>query len=358
MPGPVVQPSPSARQEQQRLGGAATVRSEQGGLDWEISGDVQRQSAAYRDPNPPLGPPYRERVRVESFGFWGSGSARLVGLRLEGGTEVRGYGVSSTMLSEETPDSHRTAGTWLAASWQRRVDDATSLSVSPGLRVDWSSLVDGLLASPEASASLSGQRFAARLSVGNAFSPPSLADHFCQEGVLARPNPNLEPERVRGEVEGTVALRKAEIGPAAVGLRLSAFRADVDGMILWLPDHRFVWQPNNFDVDRRGWEAEADVRFPGDRVRARVSVSGSWTAISISSAGTESPPACRISTVFSPQPPEGTVTKLPVERATVGVRSSKSTVSFNTNPPTVAARRTVIESRRTTPMTEETPRRS
>ncbi|NIP60358.1 MAG: TonB-dependent receptor, partial [Gemmatimonadetes bacterium] len=273
MPGPTAQPSPRARQDQQRVGGVVTAEGGEGPLDWRLSGDLQQQSATYWDPDPPVGAPYDERVEVDALGLRGSVGARLAGLRLDGGVELRGYGVGSTMLGAGAPDGHRTAGIWVAADWSRRVGDDLFLSVAPGLRLDWSSLLDGLLASPEVSASLSGRRFAAHLSVGNAFSPPSLADQFFQEGVLASPNPNLEPEHLRGDVEGTVELRDAKVGPATLGLRISTFRSDVDGMILWMPDHRFVWQPDNFDVDRRGWEAEANLRLPDDRARARLSVS-------------------------------------------------------------------------------------
>lgn len=273
MPGPVVQPSPRASQDQQRIGGALTVEGRGGSPEWELSADVQRQSAAFRDPDPPVGAPYDEEVDVDALGLRGTAGTRIADVHLEGGVEVRDYRVASTMLGPGTPDGQRTAGVWAAADWSRSVGDGLSLSVAPGLRADWSSLLDAPQASPEVSVSLSAGRFAARLSAGNAFSPPSLADQFFQEGVLARPNPDLEPERVRGEVEGTVELREATLGPASVALRVSAFRSDVEGMILWMPDHRFVWQPDNFDVARRGWEAEASVRLPDDRLRTRLSVS-------------------------------------------------------------------------------------
>jgi outer membrane cobalamin receptor len=99
-------------------------------------------------------------------------------------------------------------------------------------------------------------------SLGAGYAPPSLADQFFHEGVLVRPNPSLRPERVRHELEVRAALRDTRVGVVDVGGELAAYRADVNGMILWLPDFRFIWSPSNFDVRRRGWEMSGRLMVP------------------------------------------------------------------------------------------------
>ena len=51
---------------------------------------------------------------------------------------------------------------------------------------------------------------------------------------------------------------------ASVGLNL--FAADINGMILWSPDFRYIWSPNNFDVNRRGGELNVHVSPQGSHV--------------------------------------------------------------------------------------------
>ena len=88
----------------------------------------------------------------------------------------------------------------------------------------------------------------------SAFSPPTAGDQYFRSGFAIAPNPALEPERVPAEVELSAS---ADVRAGGVPLHVgaSAFRADVDGMIVWAPDFRFVWSPRNRDVRRRGAEA-------------------------------------------------------------------------------------------------------
>jgi outer membrane cobalamin receptor len=91
--------------------------------------------------------------------------------------------------------------------------------------------------------------------------------------VRARPNPDLRAERVRGELEGGVTATGVPLGRARLDAGVTAFRADVDGMILWFPDYQFVWSPNNYDVRRAGVEITGAVRLPGPGIEVNGAIS-------------------------------------------------------------------------------------
>jgi vitamin B12 transporter len=115
-------------------------------------------------------------------------------------------------------------------------------------------------------------RTSATLAVGSAVTPPVLADLFFREGVGVRLNPDLRPERVRWEVE-TGLRRELGVG-TSVGVRL--FAGQVQDMIVWAPDFRFVWSPRNFDVRRRGaeltlaWRPREELRLSGGATYSAV----------------------------------------------------------------------------------------
>jgi outer membrane cobalamin receptor len=113
--------------------------------------------------------------------------------------------------------------------------------------------------SPRAGVTVSRARASISAFTGGAYAPPSLADQFFHEGVLVRANPSLKPERVRREVEIRAAVRDVDAGPLTVSGEAAAYRADVTGMILWLPNFQFIWSPSNFDVRRTGWELSGGV---------------------------------------------------------------------------------------------------
>jgi outer membrane cobalamin receptor len=133
--------------------------------------------------------------------------------------------------------------------------------------------------SPRVSGSATRGVLAASASIGGGYAPPSLADQFFHEGVLVRPNPNLRAERTRNDVEVRAGVHELSVGRARLTAEAAAFRADVDGMILWLPDYQFVWSPSNNDVRRAGGEliARADLDL--------VSVQGTLTRANVSYAG-------------------------------------------------------------------------
>jgi outer membrane cobalamin receptor len=274
MPGPVTSPTPTARQVQRRVMGtaAATVTA---GPRWSVSLDGQRQEVRFADPAPPAGSPYAETTVAR-----GAGSAVTVSdsagvLAVEGGIEGRLLDISSSTLVEGAPADQRSLGAWFAATGRTGVGEGWSASVSGALRVDGHTALSGAELSPRLAASLSGDRWTLRASVGSGFSPPSPADQYFQEGVLVRPNPALEPERVKGEVVLGADLELLTTRSLSIDGTLDLYRADVEDMILWFPDHRFVWSPDNFDVRRRGWEAGVDLAVAPARSRLRIAAARS-----------------------------------------------------------------------------------
>jgi outer membrane cobalamin receptor len=91
--------------------------------------------------------------------------------------------------------------------------------------------------------------------------------------VGVRPNPELQGERVPGELEAGLSLRGGDGWEGRVAL--AAWVGDVRGMIVWAPDHRFVWSPTNVDVLRRGLEASGELGLPLGS--GRLALSGQWT---------------------------------------------------------------------------------
>ncbi|MBW3656397.1 MAG: TonB-dependent receptor, partial [Gemmatimonadetes bacterium] len=270
MPGSIVQSAPSARQWQDRRSAHLGASGRRGALGWTLGLDAAGQRARYHDPDPPFGAAYDHQVEVRTAGASASATALVPGGVLVAGIDARGIGFAATMLADDAPTGRTLAGGWASGRFSRTVS-GLGLELSPGVRVDGGAPGDPTFVSARLGASAAVSRWTARLAVGNAYSPPSLADQFFQEGVMVRPNPDLRPERVRAEVEGSLAVRDLALAGVRVDGELAAYRADVDGMILWSPDHRFVWSPANFDVRRRGGEASVQARFRGAELRASAS---------------------------------------------------------------------------------------
>jgi outer membrane cobalamin receptor len=271
MPGSVVQPSPHARQSQTR--GSVAVLGRAGGerVGSRLTLDLSWHQAAYRDTAPTGAPAFDEEVDATGIGAMWKGFLGLGPARLEAGVEARRLNVTASSLSDDAPTAQTSVGTWLSTT-ARAAPGAWRLQATPSVRLDHHSLAGGAVLSPRLDLSAGRGPFTGRVALASGFSPPSLADLFFQEGVLVEPNPGLRPERVRGEVEAGVDARFAP-GRTELDLGFRGFRADVDDMILWSPDFRFVWSPANVDVSRHGWEAVAGLRVPALRTRVSGSVS-------------------------------------------------------------------------------------
>jgi outer membrane cobalamin receptor len=104
-----------------------------------------------------------------------------------------------------------------------------------------------------------------RLAHRTAFSPPGLGDQFFRSGIGIEANPELRAERA-DELELGVRWQRT-----AISVEAAAFTGGIDDLIVWAPDYRFVWSPQNENVARRGAELSGRAR------RAHWQASASFT---------------------------------------------------------------------------------
>ncbi len=263
VPGSIAAPSLEARNTDEHVAGGVDARADHGIVRWTADLEAEHQRTTFVDTNPPIGAPYNDRIGASSLSALASVGTGGPRLSASAGVEARWIDISATALSANAPASEHEDGIWTRVEASQPVGRAVTLGAEAGARVDWSSLLDGPQFSPRVGVSASHGPLTLHVSVGNGFAPPALADQYFHEGVQVQPNPNLKPEEVRGEVEGRLTLHEIAVGPLLrVSGDVAAYRADVDGMILWFPDFRFVWSPNNFDVHCSGWDGSLALTLP------------------------------------------------------------------------------------------------
>ncbi|HEV7705560.1 MAG TPA: TonB-dependent receptor [Gemmatimonadaceae bacterium] len=270
--GTIVQPSASGRESNMRVGGGADARRTLGPLTLTALADLSHERATFIDPTPPFGAAYDDTI--SATGLEASATATVGGAASSAmlGGELRTLDVAATSLAPGAPHFQRLLGAFASYHASHYLESSRLVvAADASARVDNSSLDDHTAFSPRIGASLSRGVVTLSASVGNGYSPPTLADQFFQEGVLVRANPALRPERTRADVEGRVSVHDVGAGPFVLAGSAAVFRANIDGMILWLPDFRYIWSPTNFDVHRSGFELAAD---------------GSWTAPHLELSGT------------------------------------------------------------------------
>ena len=296
MPGSIVQPSLTARQTQRRVGLTSTATRAIGigadqhtPLSVRAALGVQRQRSTFIDKTPPFGAPYDQRQAVNSALTSFDATTTVRQLTLLAGVEARRLDVSGNALTDSTGRVVATGGLWAAAS--RSFHSGTniasardrdiggdagdwSVDVGSGVRADVGTLWRGAYLSPDVHATARHRRLRVGAAWRSAFSAPSLGDLFFQEGVQVRANPTLRPERVRGEWTASVDAEPFTLAGLRTTIAVSGFRGDVDDLILWSPDFRFVWSPNNFDVSRRGIETSLRVALPSNAAALTLTGTG------------------------------------------------------------------------------------
>lgn len=275
MPGTIVQQSLSATQAQRRVSGGVSSRADLGGVTWTVDAGVQRQHAGFRDSLPPFGGAYDDSLRATTVEV--QSAAAVVRGAFDGsvGVDLRLLDVDGSALAATAPGSRHYGGLWTSLALRRPWGTDGTVQLSAGARGDVGSGVGDAVVSPKVTVGAQRGAWGVTASWGMSFSPPSLGDQFFQEGVQVRANPNLAPERVRSEFTLALELREQRVLGAAVRAALTGFAANVDGMILWTPDFRYVWSPANFNIRRRGAEAELGVRLPNGR--AGLTMNGAFT---------------------------------------------------------------------------------
>jgi len=274
--GTIVQQSLTGREKNARTTGSADVRWQHGRVLWTANGDLTRERAAFADPSPPFGGTYDDVVDATASTLSTSATIDFGAAALSLGGEARTLKVESTMLAANAPNKQRLAGAWGSVRLVRLALPGNSeLTAEASGRRDWNSLLGSDNVSPRFGVTLSHGAFVATGAVGSAYSPPSLADQFFHEGVLVRPNPELQPERVHRDLSVRVAMHDVDAGPLTVRGSAGAYGADIDGMILWLPNFRYVWSPSNFDVRRSGWDVQGRIAVSAIGVDVQGTLSGS-----------------------------------------------------------------------------------
>ena len=296
-PGTIAQPSLTGRQHHLRHGVSARLepaRAAASALGGSARASVQWQRAEHADPDPPFGSPYDTRTRVRRAdvdleGWWRRAPAAMSRPASRPAAPVVRFGlhaarldVESTVLTAAALDLDE-LGAWARVEHGLRPAPGVRLDVGAAVRVDRHDLVDGAVFSPAADAALARGGTTIDVRWGRGFSPPGLGDLFFQEGVLVEPNPDLAPERVRSEVSVHLSQRWSLRGSAGE-VRAGVYRADLDDMILWFPDHRFVWSPDNHDVARRGLELGASAELPALGRTHVLAAGAAWSEVEYTGA--------------------------------------------------------------------------
>ncbi len=250
IPGKTFQQADSAEQRVVRSSGVVTAHADY--EDTRLEGTIGTTwlRSRYRDPAPPVGVPFDEETRVFQ------GTVRLEAFRAGRMAWRAGGSLDLVRVRAEALGDDREKRPTFAGVHGGLAFRATPTTLFTGtVRLDGGSGISPV-ASHEVAVSWLGEHWRLDLAHRSSFSPPALSDQFLREGVGVRANPDLAPERVPSEWHVGAEWRSL---PLAAGASL--FAGDVRGMIVWLPDFRFVWSPRNTDVRRRGGEAWVDARF-------------------------------------------------------------------------------------------------
>ncbi|MFW5905094.1 MAG: hypothetical protein ACOCUZ_02645, partial [bacterium] len=268
IPGKSFAPSDSARQRESGLTATARWTHRLQDLSTTLQLHHRLRRARFRDPAPPLGPPFDHLTDLTETGvLWRTEASPA------GRTDVL---ARPAVGLEASVDRRRLRSDVLEDSGARTTLDAAVATygsaalprlpatpvVGAAVRGHRDGLSDSWLGAHEVSLELSLGPGRIRAAHRSSFSPPTAGDLFFRQGVGIRANPHLRPERVRSETELGGGLR---LGRGAVRAEFSGelFTGDLDDMIVWAPDFRFVWSPRNVDVRRRGAEVRGELRHDG-----------------------------------------------------------------------------------------------
>jgi len=184
-------------------------------------------------------------------GTGGAGSGRnslMFGLggdaRTGGGLDLELAGRLSveSLRGDDMPGGARRV---LAGGSAGRALRAGPLEVRPALSVDGTG--ERWAFSPEVGVQAPiGASLAVRARAGQAFRLPTMADLYLSPSLQVRPNPDLEPERVRIDAElGVTGIWK--LGSYELEAELAGWYRQTEDPIVWLASAAARWSPQNLD---------------------------------------------------------------------------------------------------------------
>ncbi len=276
LPGRSFAPSDSARQSVDRSRVGLDWTRQTSGLSLGIVGFATLHNARFSDPTPPLGLPYDDPTELRQFGsrINAEGYVGALFRTVGGGLDLEHQTINSQSLAG--PAVARTdVGVYLhtaLAPFSAGGSSASGVRLDLAVRADRDGIASAWRTSHDAALIYSVHRTRIRISHRSSFSPPSLGDQFFREGVAVEPNPNLRAERVPGEIEigGDVS---GSAGGFDFELGAEAYTGNLDDMIVWLPDFRFVWSPRNIDVQRSGGAVWGEISVPARGLRLAGQIS-------------------------------------------------------------------------------------
>jgi vitamin B12 transporter len=277
LPGLGYAPSAAARQslDRDRAALSWTRRTGAGVLSAAATG--VRQTLHAHDAAPPFGLPYDDTTRIdlaEARAGYEHGAATAP-LAWGAGFETRILRIRASALDRNAPATTLDAGAFGHASLRRQLAGARA-SLAMQLRADRDARDGGWVLNRSITATLAGARAAVHVANRSSWSPPALGDQFFRASVGVAPNPDLRAERVPSELE-VGARARLDLGPVEATAHAVAYHGDIEGMIVWAPDFRFVWSPRNTDVRRRG--VESGLAIASHDGRARVTAQHAWTHV-------------------------------------------------------------------------------
>ncbi len=272
IPGPSFAPTPAAREDLTRWRGQVGWERLRGRVSHSMQVHGLLQTVRFVDPNPPTGLPYDSQTDALALGGRLASGISLDGVieSLSGGLELRRQRYESTALADAAPDARVDFGAFVSGQISPRRGGPRLVAA---LRLDRDDPSENWYATHELTLTAAAGPAAFHVRQASSYSPPSFGDQFFREGVAVEPNPDLRAERIPNDLSAGISI-EGGIGSFAVGrLAFDAYSADVKDMIIWSPDFRFVWSPRNFDVKRRGLDAQAQL----DLTRQRLSLSATYS---------------------------------------------------------------------------------
>ena len=279
--GTIIQPSSSGRQGNSRFSVGGSAQGIARRVAWTLATDVTHEDGTFVDRSPPFGQAFDDTISATGITASSSVTAGRGAATVSGGAELRTLDITSTMLASNAPHWQQLLGAWGHTRVTQQLSTNFRVDAELSGRIDHNSLIDDAVYSPRGTLRVSHGALSTSVSLGSGYAPPTLSDQFFHEGVQVRANPSLRPERTRQDLGGRFTLRESNISALTVSGEAAAYRSNVDGMILWFPDFRFIWSPTNYDVKRSGWELNGKVGAPA----AHLEVSGALNRNDVSYTG-------------------------------------------------------------------------